>query len=295
MVKNITKLFADDTKIYSIVNNPTDKENLQQDLTSLSNWSDKWLLKFNQKKCKHLHLGQDPEYTYYMEGKEITKTDEEKDLGIIVDTNLKFVQHINTKVKKANQMLGIIKRSFSFMDKEMLLILFKSLVRPHLEYGSSVWSVIYKKEELLLENVQRRATKLIPELKTKDYQERLKILGLPTLKYRRLRADMVQTYKIINNIDKVETNKLFHFHQTNTRGHKYKLYKCHCKTNVRKHFFSQRIINPWNNLPEAVVNAKSVNCFKSELNKCWRNSSFKFVLQDEGPEAGKKSQRQNGP
>ena len=68
-----------------------------------------------------------------MEGKEIMKTNEEKHLGIIVDTNLKFVQHINTNVEKANQMLGIIKRSFSFMDKEMLFILFKSLVRPHLE------------------------------------------------------------------------------------------------------------------------------------------------------------------
>ena len=80
-----------------------------------------------------------------MEGKEIEKTNEEKDLSIIVDTNLKFVQHINTKVKKANQMLVIIKRTFTFMDNEMLLILFKRLVRPHLKYGNSVWSVINKK------------------------------------------------------------------------------------------------------------------------------------------------------
>ena len=108
----------------------------------------------------------------------------------------------------------------------------------------------------------------MPELKNKEYPERLKELGLTTLKYRRIRSDMVETYKILNNIDKVEVNKLFHFHHTKTRGNTYKLYKCHCRTNVRKHFFSQRIINPWNTLPEEDVNAKSVNCFKSLLNKC---------------------------
>ena len=93
---------------------------------------------------------------------------------------------------------------------------------------------------MLLENVQRRATKLIPKLKYKEYPERLKELGLPTLKYRRLRADMVETYKILNNIDKVEVNTIFHLNQNRTRGHNFKLYKHHCRTNIRKDilFFS---------------------------------------------------------
>ena len=76
---------------------------------------------------------------------EINQVTEEKDLGIIIDDKLKFQQHINQQKNKANQRLGMIKRSFSYMDKEMFLTLFKSIVRPHLEYGRNVWYVIYKK------------------------------------------------------------------------------------------------------------------------------------------------------
>ena len=93
MVINITKLFADDTKIYSTVNYSSDKENLQKDVNALIKFSDTWLLIFNNNKRKYLHLGQYSDYTYNMEGKEIKKTNEEKDLGIIVDTKLKFTQH----------------------------------------------------------------------------------------------------------------------------------------------------------------------------------------------------------
>ena len=88
----------------------------------------------------------------------------------------------------------------------MFLNLFKSLVRPHLEYATIVWKPQFKKDMIAIENVQRKATRLLPCLKGKTYCERLKFLGLPTLEYRRERADMVQVYKIINEIDKVNRN-----------------------------------------------------------------------------------------
>ena len=94
------------------------------------------------------------------------------------------------------------------MDKDIFLTLFKSIVRPHLEYGNSVWSVIYKKEAIQLENVQRRATKLIKNIQHKTYTQRLKYLGLPSLQYRRLRADMIETCKILNDIDKVQYEQI---------------------------------------------------------------------------------------
>ena len=90
----------------------------------------------------------------------IANTMEEKDLGIIIDNKLNFQNHIN----KANQKLGLINRSFKYMDKDMFLQLFKSLVRPHLEYGSTVWSVANQKEAIIIKNVQRRATRLIKEI-----------------------------------------------------------------------------------------------------------------------------------
>ena len=101
---------------------------------------------------------------YKMGENEINQVTEEKDLGILIDDKLKFQQHINQQIKKANQRLGMIKRSFSYMDKKMFLTLFKSIVRSHFEYGSNVWSVIYKKEAIQIENLQRRATKLVKKI-----------------------------------------------------------------------------------------------------------------------------------
>ena len=91
----------------------------------------------------------------------------------------------------------------------MFLSLYKSIVRPHLEYASVIWSPLYKKDKITLENIQRRATRLIPAMKGKTYPERLKRLGLPTLEYRRERADMVEVYKIMNDIDLANKDKLF--------------------------------------------------------------------------------------
>ena len=115
---------------------------------------------------------------YRLFGQEIPKVSEEKGLGIHIENQLNFKLHIDSKIKKANQMLGLIKRSFNHMDKEMFLILYKSLIRPHLEYGSVIWSIPYKKESSKLENIPRKATKILPEMKNKSYTERLRSLGL---------------------------------------------------------------------------------------------------------------------
>ena len=95
------------------------------------------------------------------------------------------------------------------MDKDMFLNIYKSVVRPHLEYASSVWSPMFKKDKILIENVQRRATRLVKCLKHFSYEDRLKTLGLPSLEYRRERSDMIQVYKIMHGIDKVDMDKFF--------------------------------------------------------------------------------------
>ena len=159
----------------------------------------------------------------------------------------------------------------------MFLNLFKAIERPHLEYATSVWSPQYKKDMIAIENVQRRATRMQPCLKGKTYPERLKILGLPTLEYRRERADMVQVYKIMNDIDKVDEDKLFTMSQyAGTRGHPFKIYKKRFRLNIRGNYFSNRIIDSWNELPENTVMAPTLNSFKSSLNKCWYRHPHKF-------------------
>ena len=122
----------------------------------------------------------------------VEKVTSEKDLGVTFDQKLKFTDHINNKVNKANRNVGLIFRTFTYiMNKEMFLNLYKSIVRPHLEYASTVWSPMFKKDKILIENVQRRATCLVKSIKHLPYEDRLKTLGLPSLEYRRERSDMI--------------------------------------------------------------------------------------------------------
>ena len=122
-----------------------------------------------------------------------------KDLGVMVDEKLKFHDHIHEKVNKAYSMLGIIKRNFKDMDNLSFLYLYKSLVRSIVEYNSSVWSPSYMGQIEELEKVQRRATKLVRGCRNLPYVERLKYLKLPTLRFRRCRGDMIETYKLLTH------------------------------------------------------------------------------------------------
>ena len=206
----------------------------------------------------------------------VQKVTSEKDLGVTFDNNLKFTDHINNKVNKANRNVDLF-RTFTFMDKDMFLSIYKSVARPHLEYASSVWSPIFKKDKILIENVQRRATRLVKCLKHLSYEDRLKTLGLPSLEYRRERSDMIQVYKIMHGIDKVDKDKFFTVNRYSaTRGHSLKLFKKRSRLLVRANSFSNRGVDSWNSLTEDVVNAPSLNTFKSRLNRFWREHPYKF-------------------
>ena len=110
----------------------------------------------------------------------------EKDLGIMIDSELEFDEHISLAVKKANAKLAMIRRTFVYMDKKMLVQLYTSLVRPILEYGNVIWSPHLQSHINQLEGVQHRATKLLSTLSRLPYEERLKELNLPSLSYRRM-------------------------------------------------------------------------------------------------------------
>ncbi|MEW8547283.1 MAG: reverse transcriptase domain-containing protein, partial [Candidatus Thiodiazotropha sp.] len=282
-IQCLVKLFADDAKLYQIVKSDQDRVDLQDDIVSSKNWTDTWKMIFNIKKCKHLHLGSiTTDSRYHMPSElgnvQIDKVEEEKDLGVVIDSKLNFRQHITSKVAIANRNLGIIFRTFTYLSQEMFMNLYKSMVRPHLEYASVIWSPLYKKDKIVIENTQRRATRLVPSLKGLSYPERLRRLGLPTLEYRRERADVVEVYKILNNIDLVNKEKLFQMatYQA-TRGHPLKLFKKRARLNMRANSFSVRVIDNWNNLPASVVMAPSLEAFKSRLNKHWQYHPAKFT------------------
>src|SRR5258706_15750989 len=122
----------------------------------------------------------------------------------------------------------------------------------------------------MLEKVQRRATRMIQECKGKTYAERLEIVGLTTLETRRLRADLLEVFKILNGYEGLDESTFFKRHESVTRGHMMKLYKERVKKDVLKFSFGNRVVDEWNKLPEEVVNAVSINSFKTKIDKFLR-------------------------
>ena len=231
----------------------------------------KWKMEFNVDKCKIMHLGKhNPRHVYTMGGTDLTETTEEKDLGVLVDDKLDFGGHIKTIVKKANQRLGLIKKGFDCLDKEMFMNLYPVLVRPLLEYCVQIWLPNKQGDIKLLEGVQRRATKIVPTLKHLPYEERLKRLNLTTLEERRLRGDMIETYKLLTKKEDIDPNRFFT--KVEIRGdpelrHNMRLFKPRFNKDIRKHCLVNRVIDNWNLLDKEVVEVDKTSTFKKRYDK----------------------------
>lgn len=279
--KILSKLakFADDTKLCKNVSNLEDAKALQKDLDSLHEWSVDWQMSFNVDKCVVMHVGSNNiSNSYTLGNQKLKSSNKEKDLGVIMDSSLKFSEQCSVAVKSANRTLGLIKRTIKSRGKNVLVRLYKALVRPKLEYCVQSWRPFLRKDIDSLERVQRRATKMITECKGQSYESRLKTLGLISLEDRRTRGDLIQVFKLIKGIDNVEYSTLFQLaDDSRTRGHKYKIIKVRSRLEIRRQFFSQRVVNEWNKLPSLVVEAETVNCFKNRLDSHWKalgRSSF---------------------
>jgi len=203
-----------------------------------------------------------------MNGNVITSTESIKDLGITVDCSLKFHSHTAIVTAKANRILAVINKSFEYLNTNMLPQLYKSFVRPILEYGNIVWGPQYIVDQQLVEKIQRRATKLVSEIKELQYVDRLKHLNLPSLRYRRRRGDLIYAYKLFHNMLDMDSSSLFTLRSISiTRGHNFKIFKSHATCLPRRHFFPIRVVNDWNELPYDLVNVNSINLFKTHLDR----------------------------
>ena len=279
-VENEVRIFADDTKIFKEVQRD-DKGSLQEDLDRLFDWSRDWLLSFHPEKCCFMRIGQSTVDTSYsmkeMDNKgdikrhRLAETEAERDLGVTIDNKLSFKNHIAQATAKANSRLGVIRRSFDFLTEKTFVQLYKSMVRPILEYAQSVWQPQQKMLRQDLEDVQRRATKMIAKIKEKPYNERLEALKLPSLEHRRKRGDMIEVFKYTSGINKTERPALNLHSGRVTRGHCKKLSKERCLKEIRRKSFPIRVVSTWNDLPEHVVTAPTVNAFKNRLDKHWRH------------------------
>ena len=180
----------------------------------------------------------------------------EKDLGVYVDNSLNFKEHVAKSTAKANRVVGIIRRTFDFLSEDLFVLLYKSLVRPILEYGHSVWQPQHKTLCSDIEGVQRRATRLLSSIRDKPYPERLTKLKLPSLEHRRRRGDMIDLWKYMHGLYDVDRPRFTTVSNRDhdTRGNSLKLLKRrHQRLTLRSNSFSYRVVNLWNNLPDSVV------------------------------------------
>jgi len=261
--------FADDSKLMKGIGSNVDVDILREDLQKLEVWADKWQMQFNVDKCSVVHLGTNNACAdYSLFNRQLKVSEKERDLGIIVDNKLKFSEQCNTAVNKANNTLGMIKRNIVSRNHKIITKLYKALVRPKLEYCIQAWRPFLQKDIDKIERVQHRATKIISECRNLNYKDRLEYSGLTTLEDRRNRGDMIEVFKLTKGFSKIDRNKLFNYSvDTRTRGHAFKLVKDRPRLDVRKNFFSHRVVNIWNALPSDVVESESVNIFKNRYDK----------------------------
>ena len=232
--------FADDLKVFRVIGSDNDQVTFQSDLDKLVKWSQTWQMNFNISKCKVMHVGRvKREALYTMGGQEMQKTTIERDLGVMVNSKLSASDQVMECRKKALRMLGTINRNVSYKSPEVITKLYCAFVRPHLEYCVQAWSPTYAKDCWLLERVQKRATKIINGMSSLEYADRLKSLDMFSLRYRRLRGDLIEVYKFVIGQHIGYLNNLFDFdRETRGRCHQYKLIVKQSRTRLRQSFLA---------------------------------------------------------
>ena len=268
-IQSTISKFADDTKIFNNTETLDGNIAIQKDIDKLHAWSDKWEMDFNLKKCKSLHIGHNnTKFCYRMGDEWIEQATQEKDLGIVISDDLKPTKQCIEARNKANKMLGFMSSKIEYKTKAVVMKCFNAFVRPLLEFGAPHWSPYLQQDINMLEKVQRKATRMIPGISHLSYEERLKELNLFPLKYRRMRGDMIQVFKMAKGMDGLKFQEFFELDQnTRTRGHRFKIKKFRSRLEIRKNCFSQRVVGWWNKLPDEVFDCNSVESFKLKLDK----------------------------
>ena len=201
----------------------------------------------------HALWQKDPRRVYWIGELPLKVTEKEKDLGVIISSNGKMGDQAVTAANKASRILGVMRKTFRYFDMKLFKMMYPTFVRPHLEFASAVWNSLSVKDAKRLEGVQRRATKMVTELRGMSYEMRLKKLGLTSLETRRKRGDLIQIYKIIKGLEEVDWGMNIGRNRPEL-AHRYQIQSESCgKCTLRGDFLPNRTATTWNLLPSVVV------------------------------------------
>ena len=274
-------LFADDTKVARVVTNGEQSNRLQETINVFAAWANEWCMEFNVSKCKVMHVGvKNPRLEYSMNGEQLAAVEEEKDLGVWTQSNMKPSLQLAKAAQAANVALGMLLKSFHYRSKNTLVPLYKTFVRSRMEYAVAVWSPWLERDVDALEKVQRRLIRALSDVRGETYEEKLRDAGLTSLRERRHRGDLIETFKTLKGIYRIDRSKWFRIvdqegarqtrgsvtmEEGEPRQYKNLLYKPSASHDIRNNFFTLRVVRSWNELPEQVKEQNSVNAFKRAL------------------------------
>ena len=272
------RLFADDTIAYLVINSMTDTEVLQSDLDRLAVWEKNSRMEFHPEKCNVISISRkrDPILqNYTLHGHLLEHVTSAKYLGITINSNLNWDEHINNTTTKANKTLGFLRRNLKISSKNVKEKAYNSLVRPLVEYASTVWDPYTKAKIHQLEMVQRRGARFVTGRHscTSSVSEMLDELGWQSLEARRRTARLTMFYKIRNNLVAASNPDLKQPTRFTRNMHCHSYIPLSATKNYRKFSFYPRTTLDWNKLPENITSAPSLQNFSLLLSNYMSESS----------------------
>ena len=270
--ESLIMLLADDTKTYQEIEvggegQEESHKELQERVDKIAQWARDWRMEINPGKSKIMHLGKEnPNLPYYINGTEITTVTTEKDIGFWIANDLSTSTHIHKARSKALGEIARIRRNFSFIDKQAFCVLYNQRIRPHLDYGMTACPPDSAAEAKLLEQVQSKATALVQGLRSLNAEERRKKLGLMSLAERRERGDLIEVFKILKGLTRIDPAEFWEVREARNGTRLVKELAVGGKKQ-RQNFFTYRVIQRWNLLPVELKTAPSLASFKNRLDE----------------------------
>ncbi len=277
------RLFADDCVLYRSIHSIADSHQLQQDLNSLINWSHDWQMSFNASKCSVLRVSRKLHpisAQYSIDGVQLGEVKEHPYLGVQLSCDMSWSCHIESATTKATRVLNMLRRNLGHKAPQSAReTAYKGLVRPHMEYASSVWDPYLEKDITRLEKVQNRAARYV----TRNYDWQASVTSMkqelewPRLQERRFVARHTLFYKALHEqVALPVPSPVTNIRQRTSHAHVMPL----IRSNHNNYMFSfyPRTVRVWNLLPVQVVTAKSADHFRSSMWKSITSGQLQVVV-----------------